>query len=217
MSIIKENTKVSNIFCGSTKLYSLYVGKEKIFSNKSNAISKINFIEYLENTDNGQYIDTGFQPNQDTTLIIQLMPNTNNNYGAIAGARSSLVSFCLFNNVGTYRADYNNKNTKGTIELDITSKAILKLDKNKFYVNDELINEFVYVDFETGKNLYLFNVNSNGSTMSSIKYKMYSAKIYDNDILIRDFKPCKDDNEVDCLYETTEDKYYYLDGTSIDA
>ena len=45
------------------------------------------------------------------------------------------------------------------------------------------------------------------------KEKIYSCRIYENEVLVRDFIPVKDTNEVACLYDRVENKYYYNKGT----
>ena len=38
---------------------------------------------------------------------------------------------------------------------------------------------------------------------------MYYLKIYESNVLVRDFVPALDNNNVVCLYERIEDKFYY--------
>lgn len=168
----------------------------------------ISYIEYLENQEK-EYIDTGIVGNQDSTIIVELMPNEVKAYIGIAGSRSSGYIFGLYTRQNVYRADYRNKNIASEIELDITKKVVLKLDKNKFYVNNNLIHQFDYLNFVTDQNIYLFTVNSNGIPFNSISYKLYSAKVYDNGVLVRDFKPCLDTNNVACLYDEVSKQYFY--------
>ena len=63
---------------------------------------------------------------------------------------------------------------------------------------------------------YLFSQNENGTAMYTIgsKYKLYYCKIYSSDnVLIRNFKPCKDSAGIFCLYDTVTKKYFYNKGT----
>lgn len=62
------------------------------------------------------------------------------------------------------------------------------------------------------KNLYLFACNGN-SVYGISAFRLYSLKIYKNNNLIRDFIPVKDENNIVCLYDKVEDKYYYNIGS----
>ena len=42
-----------------------------------------------------------------------------------------------------------------------------------------------------------------------LKAKLYSCQIYNNDVLIRDYIPCKDSNGIGCLFDLVEYKAYY--------
>lgn len=61
----------------------------------------------------------------------------------------------------------------------------------------------------------LFARDFNGTTAEyrPAKVKIYSASIYLDDELVRDFVPVLDTNNVACLYDKVEGKYYYNAGT----
>jgi hypothetical protein len=61
---------------------------------------------------------------------------------------------------------------------------------------------------------YLFAINNNGTAEAKFECKLYYFKIYANDVLIRDFKPCyrKSDNEVG-LYDVVNDVFYTNQGS----
>ena len=40
-------------------------------------------------------------------------------------------------------------------------------------------------------------------------------KIYDEDTLLRDYVPVLDENNIACLYDTVEGKFYYNQGTGV--
>lgn len=45
-------------------------------------------------------------------------------------------------------------------------------------------------------------------------YKLYSFKIYENDVLIKNYIPVKDASNVVCLYDTINKQYIYNQGTN---
>lgn len=63
---------------------------------------------------------------------------------------------------------------------------------------------------------YVDWINNGGSSMIGnypTTAKIYSCKIYDNGVLMRDFWLCYDPDGVACLYDKVEKKYYYNAGT----
>lgn len=67
-----------------------------------------------------------------------------------------------------------------------------------------------------GISAYLFSQNENGTAKytAGSKYKLYYCKIYSSDnVLVRNFKPCKDSAGIFCLYDTVTKKYFYNKGT----
>lgn len=175
----------------------------------------INFIDYLQNESNATYIDTGFKPNQNTTLIVEVEALATNSYCGVAGSRDNSYSFCFFTGSSKWRADYHTKTYNSSYAVALNEKITLKLDKNYFHINDTQYNEFAINEFQVAQNIWLLGVNNRGSKMLAMKQKFYSAKIYDNGTLVRDFKPCLDGDGTTCLYESVENKYYYLDGTNV--
>lgn len=43
--------------------------------------------------------------------------------------------------------------------------------------------------------------------------KLYSFKVFKNDILIQNLIPCLDDNDVPCFYDRVDKQTYYNRGT----
>ena len=66
----------------------------------------------------------------------------------------------------------------------------------------------------SGANIFLF-ASSRGANVSNQKarMKLYYCKIYENDILIRDFIPVLDSNNVACLYDLVSQTFFYNAGT----
>lgn len=178
-------------------------------------------VEYIESTGT-QYIDTGIM----TSNLIRVQAK----YKRATGVA------CLFGG----RTDYNNNNyaywTDGGSNKtrDIFGKPntmwepdlidvskIVYVDKNKnvtsITVDGETISH-TYTDttFSANYNIYLFGCNNAGSVMSQyIGGTIYYCKMYDNDVLVRDYVPCyrNSDNEVG-LYDLVNGVFYTNAGTS---
>ena len=165
-------------------------------------------LEYIESTGT-QYIDTGFKPNQDTRISITVdFPRSSTTwlYGGRTAAGSNSFGFlCLSGN--TYRFDYASSMNELTAKP--TGKFILDSNKNKCYINDELVFTTTYKTFTSPVSMYIFNINNNGSAKEGSSAKLYNCKIYDNGTLIRDFIPAKRVSDGMCgLWDKVNYKFY---------
>ena len=66
---------------------------------------------------------------------------------------------------------------------------------------------------DTGLNMYLFAANMYGSAGQQAKARIYSAKIWLDGDLKREFVPCKDGNGEACLYDLVSGAYFRNSGT----
>ena len=182
---------------------------------KTKLPSEYQEVEYIESTGT-QYIDTGYKANNNSSVEIEVSDMViNDQYVAIFGAReSNLNQFWVFFTQNTHiiKARYNNQTSTG---VPINNYTKINLDKNKFFVNDELKFEFEKQDFSCNYDLYLFCVNN----LDSVQYlnnsvRIYSCKIYDNNNLVRDFVPCyrKSDNVIG-MYDLANNIFYTNSGT----
>lgn len=179
-----------------------------------NNTNNINYINYIENTSNDNYIDTGIKPNQNTTLVVDVEALSVAQYCGIAGSRDTTESFCFFTDKTCWRADFYTKSSVTSYAVATNDRITLALEGNKFKINGTQYNDFSTSTFTVDQNIWLLGVNSRGAKMNAMSQKFYGAQIYDNGTLIRNFRPCKDENNVICCYESVEKKYYYLDGTN---
>ena len=107
-------------------------------------------------------------------------------------------------------------------QFDTTGVTLTTADTNLHTFITDIKNKKAYIDgtsynFTTNNtgtidgNIFLFCRNANGVYFSS--KKVYYTKIYNNDVLVRDFIPVIDNNNVACLYDKVEGKAYYNKGT----
>ncbi len=66
---------------------------------------------------------------------------------------------------------------------------------------------------DTGLDMYLFAANMYGSAGQQAKARIYSAKIWLDGELKRDFVPCRDSNGVACLWDDESKSYFYNGGS----
>ena len=170
-------------------------------------------LDYIESTGT-QYIDTNYYPKQDTSIEFIAEAIDITSYQAWFGARSSAdsLSYSFWQLQSEFRFDYNSikfsrKNTTSG------NKYKIYQNKNLFYIDSKLINEFNYSEFEIPVTLFLFTINTSGGPDGrNAKIKLYSCKIWDNEVLVRYYIPVLDKDGIPCLYDKVEDKYYYNQG-----
>lgn len=179
---------------------------------------KVEYVEYIESTGT-QYIDTGFIPNQDTKIEMEVkfldVTSTENLWCARTTSTSNV--FTTFKVANKFRADYGSVQYE-TSNYTITANTKYKVcrDKNKFYVNDTLVHTHTAVSFTCpdAMTLLMSWIGNQSTTQDNFAgLKLYGCKIWDNDVLVRDFRPAKDGAGVYCLYDEIEKRYYYNQGT----
>lgn len=177
------------------------------------------FVDYLQSS-NTQYINTEFLPNQDTTVEMKIFRTTPRAYwfGAWNTAYNN-GAYALCNDSTNVYSGYDGQGG-GTGSPISDGEHVVKLDKNIVYIDGEVFREFEYTNFQVNYSLYLFAQNRVGtahfsSTSGENAFIMTECKIYDNGILVRDFKPCQDGEGVYCLYDAVRKKYHYNQGTGV--
>lgn len=156
----------------------------------------INYVEYIESTGT-QYIDTEIVPNTNTEVEIAFQA-TNNPWS------ESWVYAVAQGTAGDFRA--------GLVSRKFYTSS-------GFSYSQSVITEYTVATGTCTNNqtlpAYLFSQRENDSIThtANSKYRLYYCKIWDNDTLVRDFKPCKDENGVYCLYDDVSKAYFYNDGS----
>lgn len=159
-------------------------------------------IEYLKSPSDGlAYIDTGFIPNQNTSIEIKFKRDGTISNFLLYGARPSgfLVkefSTLPYNN-GTFNFRFGNKDSQ-IAGKGITSGNIYTLTSNK--------NSFTLVNgqgtlitsgtaqnntFNSGYSMYLFGANIGGNVSRASLTSIYYCKITDGSTLVRDYIPVR--------------------------
>ena len=169
-------------------------------------------LEYIQSS-GSQYINTGFKPNQDTKISITVdfpLSGTTWLYGSRTSANSNSLGF-LCESGSRYRFDYASSTNALTVKP--TGKFTIYSDKNKCYINGELVVTATYTTFTSPVNMYIFNNNNNGSLSGGSSAKLYNCSIYDNGVLIRKFIPCKNASGTVGLYDSVNNQFYQNAGS----
>ncbi len=175
-------------------------------------------VEYIESSGT-QYIDTGYIPAPNTRVLIDMDITAASTAKALFGARTSAnVGFLMFtyaNNAG-FQSDYGSQQLQ---PIGSTSSGRHMIDKNgaSVTVDDVLIGTHSAATFTIPHTLFLFSVNKAGTAMTSYSCtaKLYSCKIYEGSVLVRDYLPCIDSSGTVGLYDTVNELFYRNSGTGV--
>lgn len=183
-------------------------------------------LQYIE-SHGTEYIDTGFKPNQNTRLVVDVGEPT-------SGYDLPNVSRCIFGartapNVDAYNFFMRSDGTGnpslddyGTTRQNTRTEFLYDratIDKNK---NVTSINSTTYTHteqtFACPYTLYIFGCNTSDTVTFMCAVRFYSFRIYSssedgNDLLIRNFIPVKNPDGEYGLYDLVDGKFYSNAGT----
>jgi hypothetical protein len=170
-------------------------------------------IEYLE-SDGTQFIDTGFKPNQNSRIKLDIQVTksaTSFLFGARvnSSANSASNSFSMPQISGTsLRMDYGSKNT--SIAISPLQRLDIDVNKNVVTINGN-VTTVPSQTFQSQYSLYLLSVNTAGTLYpTQTTARIYSCQIYDNGTLVRDFIPAMNASGKAGLYDLKNGVWYAL-------
>ena len=165
-------------------------------------------LEHIRSTGT-QYIDTGIKANNNIKILGTFaIVNTSADRNYICG--------CFSNNNSRTQFSYSTNAFYGW-GANYNNTAHLSVDTNihtfeMSYTNFKLDNNIIYIpnsnNFSDNVNIYLFALNGNGEILSKSDIKILNLKIYNNNVLVRNFIPCKNPSNVIGLYDTVNDVFY---------
>lgn len=171
-------------------------------------------LEYIESTGT-QYIDTGFKPNQDTRVILNVSDVlASSGATALLGGRSAngSASFSLWVISGVIRTDYG----ANVLKTSQPYTTVQSIDKNKNITNlNGTEYTQAYSTFQTSVSLAIFALNDGalGLDKRMVSMRLYTCQIYDQETLVRNFVPCQDPTGNVGLYDLVGEKFYGNAGT----
>lgn len=174
-------------------------------------------VEYISSTGT-QYINTGYVPTPNTRVVIDAEVTSQTTascsyFGERSGAGQTDTTAYEIWSMGT-AANVSSDFFGNRVSYTISTKQRLLIDKNKATVtiNGNTITNSAAAGTATIP-AYLFASNDNNKAVYFIKMKLYSCKIYENDVLMHDYIPAKDEWGKAGLYDKVEGKFYYNAGT----
>lgn len=172
-------------------------------------------VEYIESTGT-QYIDTGYIPMNTSKVELDLQfldfsSEQNNGIASYSGNNTRIAIGNGYNHDGFYFGVANSNLYRGTND---NNRHIFYIDfLNKNFGYDENSFNFSSNLATIDRNYTLF-ARYGQWVENFCKEKLYSAKFYENSILIRNFIPCyrKSDGEIG-LYDLVNNVFYTNSGT----
>ena len=149
-------------------------------------------LEYIESSET-QYIDTGVKGTQKTKVDIKFQA-TGTNFLPF-GARRTSTSGCFAIWAASSTVGSNLRiGFDGTIgytgEATTRDKYHIIHSKDGTYINNELVWTIErFSAFTTPQNLLVFGYYSSATTMSLSAIRLYHLKLWENNIMVRDFIP----------------------------
>ncbi len=146
-------------------------------------------LEYIESTGT-QYISTGITPTENTKVVIEF--NSSSSSGVVFGQDSGykVNAFMFAMTVVVFDS------TKKDISISANAKHTVQVAPKAFKV-DNGSSQYIYANkVKAAYPMFLFGNNRNGKFSEGVAMKLYSFKVYENDVLIADYIPCKQGNAV---------------------
>lgn len=178
-------------------------------------------VEYIESS-GSQYINTGFVPNSNTRVVMDVMLVKQTVAAkAIFGARSASsgtdsgsFTFLSIETGAKTRSDYFGSSVTGNFPI-LGKRVVIDRDKNVCNVDGNVITNKTSAN-KCSVNMYLFAVNTANSAVLWSNLKLYSCQIYDNGTLKLDFVPAKrvSDNVIG-MYDMVSKTFFTNAGTGV--
>lgn len=165
-------------------------------------------LEYIQSSGT-QYIDTGFKPNHNTRVVadcyLDSAASTMSAFGAWTGTSTNAFihagksdnSACVF--------FYGTGNT--SISVSKTGRHLIDFNMNEASI-DGVSASATTQTFYCTYSMFLMAYNSAGSAANKATGKLYSCRIYDNGVMVRDFVPCANSSGTAGLYDLVNAVFY---------
>ena len=171
-------------------------------------------LDYIQSTGT-QYINTNYVPNQNTKYEITISDANTSGEKIIFGTKEyNTNQDLLISQFGTLKWCYYSGSFID-ISINPTAKCVITCYRGSTTYNGTVISSNTTVNSNTNvSNLYLLHCQNMGHS-SNASCKIYSFKVYENNVLVRDYIPVKDSNNVACLYDKVSNEFYYNAGTGV--
>ena len=190
-------------------------------------------VEYAHSSGE-QFVDTGFTPNEKTRADIRFLMHSNGSYSSPFGARNAnekqfFVSgscsanyyFCRHDTGATDLSGKDGYVGNGALvgKPSVVGYHKFSLNRNVFNLDEYAYNFSSSVIFSCDRSAYAFATHGADGIQHPAIMELYSLKIWDDGVLVRDFVPCvkiEGETETVGLYDlcaNTEKRFYENGGS----
>lgn len=153
-------------------------------------------LEYIESTAGGnQYFDTGFYPDQDTKVVMDVQQtgentaDTNQGFFGARNASAKMFAAAWHRTNAAYYVFFNSAN-KNVASAQIKTRMTVTMDKNVLTVGNSITVSGTYAAFQSDYPLYLFAMNVTGAADYFGVERVFSTQIYNGSgELVRNYEP----------------------------
>lgn len=158
------------------------------------ACSRREYSEFPFPSNGNQYFDTGFNPNQDTRVVMDMkytdLTVTSFAFGARRSASSNSIGVFYQISSKLFGADYVTQGNRFLFEnVNPSDRIVIDYNRNICTING-ISNTWTEASYQSPCSLTLLSINTNGEKEAIAKASLFSCQIYDNGTLIRDYVPC---------------------------
>lgn len=177
-------------------------------SNIPNGYTKCEYIE----SDGSQWIDTIFNPNSNSRVVLdfKLVGETPNRglFGARGATPSFANRFCFWYLDGVFRTDYGTNNKSFPSGIDIFERHTVDKNKSETTLDGNYSLTNTTTTYSSDYSLYIFACNEGGNSKLPTPMRLYSCQIYDDNVLVRDYIPAMSEKGVYGLYDLVNNVFY---------
>jgi len=164
-------------------------------------------LEYIESTGT-QYINTGFIPTLNTKLSMEISLSNQQLNNAVVGDDWQKQSFLLILMGNYLRWHLCEGDGIDSARIQPGTKLNILAENGSLKVNNEIYTAPSLETYNRNLPLRLFYQQRYYSSV-----KIYSFKIYENNTLVRNFIPTKNESGVVCMYDTVTHTFFENAGT----
>lgn len=205
---------ISKLYLGDKKISKVFLGDKLVYQG-----GKPIFLDYII-TDGNSYIDTEYCPNENTYIeyTCELTEMPTQPFQGLYGSRKGTATFeysIFARSYGHFRLDFGRYFEPTPIyQLAENTKYTFKAGLGEIYINDELVKSYIPKVGQSPYSMYLGNFNQAGSPYTNgTPQRIYPCKIWENNVLVIDLRPCINHKGVVCMYDMVTNKYFYNQGT----
>ena len=179
--------------------------------------SGYNQLEYIQSTGT-QYIDTGFKPNQNTRVVMEMeFPIAPTSDRILCGVRAGswgdrMFTITYVNSKSWWQFTYGSSYSTTSVTASINTRFSVDQNKNVGTVNG-VSSSATANTFTSSLNAFIFCQNNGGSASNFSSFRLFRFSMYDNGTLVRDFIPCQKPDGTLGLWDDVNSVFYGNAGT----